>query len=266
MNLLKEDLKKAALQFLALREFLAKVDLHPYRSELSTTAQGISLSGEDADSPAANFSERMLAVPPHPTLPPPCFVSLWPPAGSQGWAWPEEGAEVGSLTGWNSALLEARAVLLAFCPAPSPPHPQLYHLRVTAAKAAAAFQIPNHFFLVHQCQAQQSTSPPSFLHHPCQEMCTRNLLDRSIPAGFVLPAGTRVVQVPHEDQSCEQEASLTGSFCAGFPGRARAPPASSCLCVGMCTCSRCGVCVDFIPSCPCEQFWDHPWGVCVQSL
>lgn len=90
---------------------------------------------------------------------------------------------LGSLKGWKSALLEARAVVLAFRPAPSPLHPQLHHLRVTAAKTATGFQIPNRFFLLHQCQLQQSTSP-WFLHHPCQEMHSGNLLDCLRPAGL----------------------------------------------------------------------------------
>lgn len=32
-----------------------------------------------------------------------------------------------------------------------------------------------------------------------------------------------------------------------------------------CMRSRCGVCMDFIPSCPREQFWDHTWRVCNPS-
>ena len=170
-------------------------------------------------------------MPPHPTRPPPSSVSLLPPAGSQGWAWPEEGAELGSGTGWKSALLEARAVVLALCPAPSPPHPQLHHLRGTAAKAAADFQIPHQFLLVHQCQVQQSTSPSCFLHHPCQERHSGR------------------------HQLC---------WFPGKSGRASCVVLPVCWDVQErgCTRSRCGVCVDCTPSCPYEHCWDQTWRGC----
>lgn len=117
---------------------------------------------------------------------------------------------MGSLMGWKSALLEDGAMGSAFCPAPSPLHSQLHpsaslqpRLPLTIKSSTSSSLFPG-----ENPQVQQSTSPSSFLHHPCQEMPKRNLLDCLSPAGLSFQQGPGWFRCPRRTTASEHQASF----------------------------------------------------------
>lgn len=76
--------------------------------------------------------------------------------------------------------------------------------KVIRTQGPKCLYVPNPFFLVSKCEAQQSSPPCQLLDHLCQEFFN-NALQKppglSVSCWVALPADNGVIQVPQEDQS-----------------------------------------------------------------